>query len=68
MILRNRLNAPIRLGLVFLAIGNLMHLFLHPSARFGQDAIDGVTGLMLGISIGLMLLGLTRGRRGHDRN
>lgn len=58
--LRRRMKpvAIIRLGLLFLVFASLARLFLHPTARFSEGAVDGATGMLYGLSIGLMLLGI----------
>jgi hypothetical protein len=53
------------IGMAFLAVANLSRWFLHPTAGFGQDSIDGTYGVLFGVSIGCLLLSLwLRRRRG----
>jgi hypothetical protein len=61
MVLKNRLkdrNTMMRIGLVCLVLANLAHWFLRPSARFGQGLVDGTFGLLMGLSIGCLLMSL----------
>ena len=61
MTLRNRMQGPnilIRVGLVFLILASFWKWFLHPGTHFSAGLIDGVTGLLYGVSIGCMLQGL----------
>jgi hypothetical protein len=54
----------LQIGLIFLGLASLSKWFLHPSALLSDQWTDGITGLLYGISIGLMLLGIwTRNRR-----
>jgi hypothetical protein len=43
------------LGMCFLAIGPTMRL-LHPSTPSAQNIVDGVWGMLIGLSIGFNLL------------
>lgn len=64
--LRRRMQpaAVLRLGLVFLIFASLARWLLHPTARFSEGAVDGATGMLYGLAIGLMLLGVyLKGRR-----
>ena len=64
---RNRLkdhNALMRVGMLFLLLASLWRWFSHPSAGFSARLMDGITGLLYGLSIGCLLLALKRnGRR-----
>jgi hypothetical protein len=51
------------IGMAFLAVANLSRWFLHPTAGFGQDSIDGTYGVLIGVSIGCLLLSLWLRRR-----
>ena len=53
----------LRLGMAFLLIGNVSHFLVHPASRFGQDAFDGVYGLLTGLAIACLLLSLRREER-----
>ena len=68
MSLKDRLgdrNTMMRIGFACLIAGNLVHWFLRPSGRFGQDVVDGVFGLLIGLTIGCLLVSLRlRDRRG----
>lgn len=64
--LRHRFEpkALIRLGLLFLVAASLSRWLAHPTFRLSESAIDGVVGMLYGVSIALMLLGLyLKGRR-----
>ena len=50
-------------GSLCLDIGLLLHLFIHPSGQTAKDWLDGVSGLLIGISIGTNLFGLVQVRR-----
>lgn len=66
MNLRNRLHDPktvTRIGLVSLILANLSRWFLHPTAHFGENLVDGANGLMFGLSIGCLLLGILMNSR-----
>ena len=68
MIFGNRLNSSIliRIGMLFLLLASLWKWFLHPSGNLSAGLIDGMTGLLYGVSIGCLLLGLVR--RGRPRS
>ena len=58
MTFRNQSRNPrtlIRVGMACLAIALIWPRFLHLTFNFGPDLIDGVRGLLLGLSIGLNL-------------
>ena len=46
------------IGLVCFLLGQAVHWFLRPTDRVAQDVADGIFGLLLGLSIGLMLWSL----------
>ena len=53
-------NTLVRIGLVCLVIGNLLHLLARPTPAFDQGLIDGVFGLFTGLAIGCLLMSLRR--------
>ena len=53
----------IHTGLVLLILANACGFFLHPSASLPADFLDGAIGLLMGISIGCLLLGVARKSR-----
>jgi hypothetical protein len=58
MIFRNRQKEPvtmIRIGMACLLISLIWPRFVHLTFNLGPDLIDGVRGLLFGISIGLNL-------------
>jgi hypothetical protein len=60
MIFRDRLKTPgamIRTGAACLLLANFSHWFLHPTSGFYQGFVDGMTGVLFGLSFGLLLLG-----------
>jgi hypothetical protein len=61
MSLKDRLghrNTMMRIGFACLLAGNLVHWFLRPGSRLGQDLVDGVFGLLIGLTIGCLLVSL----------
>ncbi len=67
MIFRDRTTNPVflmRIGMLFLVFASLWVRLVHPTARFSDGIVDGVSGLLYGISIGLLMLSVwRRGRR-----
>lgn len=67
MMLNSRVKDPdtmMRIGLVCLVLANLSHFFLRPGGRLGQDLVDGVFGLLIGLTIGCLLVSIRRRGRG----
>lgn len=69
MSFRNRMKDPkttMFFGMAFLALSLNLPYFVHPSAQPGKDWLDGVRGLIMGLSIGLNILSvrLAARRRG----
>lgn len=63
MILRNRpknRNALRSIGLVCLILAGLSRWFLHPTPSSGPSLVDGMTGLLYGVSFACLLLSLRR--------
>ena len=50
-------------GLVCFLLGQAAHWFLRPTDRFAQDIVDGIFGLLIGLSIGLLLWSLRLRRK-----
>ena len=48
------------IGLWCLLLGNALHLLVHPAAPVAQNLVDGVFGVLFGVSIGCLLLSLRR--------
>lgn len=46
------------IGLVCFLLGQAVHWFLRPTDRVAQDVVDGIFGLLTGLSIGLLLWSL----------
>jgi hypothetical protein len=57
-----RFNSLFRTGLLFFLASSLWRWFVHPGAILSADAVDGIQGLLLGISIACMLIGIARNR------
>jgi hypothetical protein len=47
----------IKIGYVFILAFFAMNLLPHPTSKAGDDLFDGIHGLLLGISMGLLILG-----------
>ncbi len=57
-----RLREPkfmVRVGAACLLLANLSRWFLHPSADSSRGLVDGATGMLLGLAIGLLLVAAT---------
>jgi hypothetical protein len=57
--LKNR-KSRMQIGLVFLILGNATHFLVRPTGTPARDVVDGVFGLLIGLSIGCLLLSLRR--------
>ena len=55
----------IRVGLVSLVLASLSRWFLHPNANLGPELIDATNGVLYGVSIGCILLGISRRHSGR---
>lgn len=70
MIFRHRLKDPdrlMRIGWLFLILASLWKYFVHSEVAFWGNFMDGVTGMLYGISMAGLLVGLrakSRGRAG----
>ncbi|MDE3161666.1 MAG: hypothetical protein KGL64_00270 [Acidobacteriota bacterium] len=51
-----------------LAVGLLLRLLEHPAGQAARDGLDGVVGLLLGISIGANLMVVWKRRRCARQN
>lgn len=47
-----------RIGPVCMALGLLSERFVHPSSHLSADFIDGMTGLLFGVSIACLLMSI----------
>jgi hypothetical protein len=65
MIFRKSRKTPLAVapGLVFLAIANIGSYVMRRSGQYPESMVDGVSGLLFGIAIGLLLLGIAFGSR-----
>jgi hypothetical protein len=48
----------IRLGALFLLSSALVRWFVHPSPDLSENALDGLLGLLSGLSIGFFLMAI----------
>jgi hypothetical protein len=58
MFSRNRLKNPgslLSIGMVFFVMALMLPRFFPPSARFSPDSLDGVRGMLFGMSFGMCL-------------
>jgi hypothetical protein len=63
MSLKSRLKdrkTLMQIGLICLILGNATHFLVRPTGSFARNLVDGVFGLLIGLSIGLLLLSLRR--------
>lgn len=51
------------IGLVCFLLGQGVHWFVRPTGRLALDIVDGIFGVLLGLSIGLMLWSLRLRRK-----
>jgi hypothetical protein len=71
MFLRFRVHDPdtlIRAGMLSLILGLFAQLFIHLPTDFWQGFADGVSGVLVGLSIALNLCGLVRRREQQNCN
>jgi uncharacterized membrane protein (DUF4010 family) len=63
---RNRFNRRQALvpGLILLAVANTGSYLLRRSGNYSESVVDGVSGLLMGIAIAVMLLGIYASGRG----
>ena len=58
MIFRDETRDPkrvLRIGMLFLAVSIVWPRFLPITGHLSVDAVDGIKGLLLGVSLGLMI-------------
>jgi hypothetical protein len=60
MLLKNR---KMQIGLICLILANATHFLIRPASTPARDLVDGIFGLLIGISIALLLLSLRRSER-----
>jgi len=48
----------LRTGLVFLLLANLAHWFMRPTAFLGEGMLDGILGVLYGVSFGCLLMSI----------
>jgi len=61
MFLKNR-ESMRQIGLACFVLAQATHFLIRPASTPARDLVDGIFGLLLGISIGLLLLSLRRHR------
>jgi hypothetical protein len=66
MMLRRNVSPTtvIRLGMMALAISLIMNWVLRRGHVMGEDRLDAISGLLLGISLATLLIGVWRKGRG----
>jgi hypothetical protein len=66
MIQRNRFNRPAAIvpGLILLAVANTGSYLLRRNGNYSESVVDGVSGLLMGIAIAVMLVGIYVSGRG----
>jgi hypothetical protein len=70
MIFGNREKNPqtmMKIGMASLAIGLVWPRFLPVTGSFGPDAVDGIRGILIGVSIALNLWVVRMKQRGVGR-
>jgi hypothetical protein len=62
-------KALMMLGMVFMVIGQMWPRYLPVTGGLGEDAIDGLRGVFMGVSIGLLLWSVwLNGRQRRGKN
>ena len=54
------LNGRIRVGLLLLIAASLWRWLVHPGARLSSNLVDGIAGVLYGVSIGCLLTGIRK--------
>ena len=63
-----RPNRVLQAGLIALAVANVARYVIERHALLPASLADGVSGLFLGVAIGLLVLGLSRRRHASRRS
>ena len=50
-------------GLVLLAVANVAQYLIRTRSGWSESAVDGASGLLMGVAIGVLLLGLWLARK-----
>jgi hypothetical protein len=50
-------------GFVFLILANVSQLIFRHTPSLGEDLVDGIRGLLLGVAVGSLLVGIWRRNR-----
>ena len=58
-----RTRRMVALSNLGLAVGLSLNLFVHPQSAMARDWVHGVSGMLMGISLGVNLFGLRRSER-----
>ena len=61
-----QMNPILRLGLLFLALAGLSHLFLYSNTHLPAEFTHAATGFLYGLSIVFLIAGLTRVAQKRD--
>jgi hypothetical protein len=56
----------LRLGLLAMAVGGTLRIFVHPASTAWQDRLDALTGFLYGVAICSILLSLWKRRRSYS--
>jgi hypothetical protein len=56
-------TALIPIGTMFLVVGILFPMMLHPATQTGKNLAEGIRGLLFGLSIGINLFSVILARR-----
>ena len=56
----------ITIGMLFMVLASLSKLLLHRVPNVSEDAADGITGFLYGITLGSLGLGVWLRSRRHD--
>jgi hypothetical protein len=62
-----RTRRLIALGNACMAVGLMLYTFVHPSGQGAKDLAQGVSGLLLGVSIGINLFAFRFARRCQEK-
>ena len=58
-----KVRRQVALGCLCLSMGLLLRLFVHPSGNVGRNWLDGVAGMLIGMSIAINFLAFRSTRR-----
>ncbi len=58
-----RTRRMVALANLGLAVGLSLNLFVHPESAMARDLVHGVSGMLMGVSLGVNLFGSRRSHR-----